>query len=98
VKFFERRGADRGTRPPRAAVTATISLRTPGGRAFAFTCATRAAADGRFGILVPYRTSGANGDGGTRALGPWEVRRDGAVARVEVAERDVIEGGEKTIP
>jgi len=70
----------------------------PAGRAFAFACATRAAVDGRFGILVPYRTFGASGDGGTRALGPWEMRRDGIVARVEVTERDVVDGCEKAIP
>ncbi len=99
VKLFERvRGARiTGRARPGSAVTASIRLRTPVGRDLDFACAARAGADGRFRILVPYRTSGANGDGGTRALGAWEVRRDGAVAQVEVTERDVLGGGEKAI-
>jgi len=100
MKFFERvRGARlTGRAEPGSIVTATLGLRTPDGREFAFSCAARAGTDGRFSILVPYRSSGANGDGGTEAAGPWDVRRDGVIARVDVTEADVLTGAEKAIP
>ncbi len=100
VKLFERVRGTRltGRAAPGSAVTATLGLRTPGGRAFAYACIARAGADGRFSILVPYRSSGANGDGGTVATGPWDLRRDGALTRVDVTEAEVLGGAARAIP
>jgi len=100
VKLFERVAGARitGRAAPGSQVAARLRLRTRAKREFTFACETRADAAGQFTIVVPYRSSGPNGDGGTAAIGPWEVRRDGNLARVEVTERDVIEGASKAIP
>lgn len=100
VKLFERVAGARitGRAAPGAPVSARLRLRTPAGRAFTFACETRATERGRFTLVLPYRSSGANGDGGTAAAGPWEVFRGGAVARVEVTEGDVLSGAEREIP
>jgi hypothetical protein len=75
---------------PDALVRAELPLETPIGRRFLYRATARADRDGLARLRVPYATEP---QGPTRATGRWRVRIGGAETQLDVAERDVIEGG-----
>ena len=70
-------------------VSASVSLETEDGRTFSYAAAKVIDASGRVQLRVPYATGGAHP---VRAKGPYRVSQGFSLARVNVDERDVLEG------
>ncbi|MDF3056248.1 MAG: Oligosaccharyl transferase subunit [Rariglobus sp.] len=100
VKIYEQvKGARiEGRGKPGATITATLGLRLKSTRRLFFdTVTTRADADGRFVLTVPY-ASGENANGSVGAIGPWKINDGERDREMVVPESAVIEGVTLVLP
>jgi len=79
-----------GRAPPGAALRFELELATNQGRRFTWVATARAAADGRYGLRLPYATRGA--PPAVRPAAAYRVQGPGASGELAVEERDVQEG------
>jgi hypothetical protein len=80
-----------GSAPPNARVTATLDLSTPTGRRHRYRAGTRATAEGRYSLILPYPNERFFGTA-VRAADHYLIETDGASAPVFVTEEAVVGG------
>ncbi|MBW2274117.1 MAG: hypothetical protein JRG96_12660 [Deltaproteobacteria bacterium] len=74
---------------PGSEAVARLELRSPMGREFVYSASTRADAEGRVRLRVPYASEG---QAPVTAAAPWHVRIDGRWHRVSISEPQVRRG------